>query len=320
KSISLLSEKNNLILGLGCNHGWVDSWYEINSGVIDIINTKDGKLIKNLTKSAQPVSVAISLNEKNFAYCAYTSRFDIRYNVGSGTRYNFYIDSNNNSHQFLDENGNPYDSFIDSMQFSKDGKYILGYSEGIYYIWNTSKMALSSSFTSDYDSLCENNINYVTFTQDSKYLLLAINIIDYYNGTDFTVIQLRDLNGKIVKDSIFVIDKNEYFIIRTIDNSTKFLIGGTDGILRLFDLTDFPVGIAETKQNQDNKIIYPIPAKDYIEIPNELIESREIIIYSIVGLKVLQMTTMGNRIDISSLIPGVYFVKVEQRVFKFVKL
>jgi hypothetical protein len=206
------------------------------------------------------------------------------------------------------------------MQFSKDGKYILGYSEGIYYIWNTSNMALSSSFTSDYDSLCENNINYVTFTQDSKYLLLAINIIDYYNGTDFTVIQLRDLNGKIVKDSIFVIDKNEYFIIRTIDNSTKFLIGGTDGILRLFDLTDFPVGIAETKQNQDNKIIYPIPAKDYIEIPNELIESREIIIYSIVGLKVLQMTTMGNRIDISSLIPGVYFVKVEQRVFKFVKL
>ena len=76
-----------------------------------------------------------------------------------------------------------------------------------------------------------------------------------------------------------------------------------------------------------NSIIYPNPAKDYIEIkPSEGWQPSEgslIQIFSTFGetlLTVEQTSPSVQKIDISKLFPGIYFIKIGNRLEKFVKI
>ncbi|MGE5480922.1 MAG: T9SS type A sorting domain-containing protein [Chloroflexota bacterium] len=67
-----------------------------------------------------------------------------------------------------------------------------------------------------------------------------------------------------------------------------------------------------------NMEISPNPVKDFISIPS--LPSDRIEIYSQLGVKVLEATTDEERIDISRLPAGVYFIRGGGRVGKFVKI
>lgn len=74
--------------------------------------------------------------------------------------------------------------------------------------------------------------------------------------------------------------------------------------------------------------IFPNPATDYIEINSPSINRRvdgngDIRIYNVLGEIVMSEVVQNFeplRIDVSSLPPGLYFVRVVDKVFKFVKL
>jgi len=72
-------------------------------------------------------------------------------------------------------------------------------------------------------------------------------------------------------------------------------------------------------------IIEPIPATDFIYLNkglHALAQGEEIVIYNSMGMDVLRIrgTNRQMKIDVSSLPPGVYFVKIGNKVCKFVKI
>jgi murein DD-endopeptidase MepM/ murein hydrolase activator NlpD len=79
------------------------------------------------------------------------------------------------------------------------------------------------------------------------------------------------------------------------------------------------VGITELTK-EDVLLIIPNPADDFIELPDALLyNNSQVLIYSSIGVIVYQGKT-EKRIDISFLSSGIYFLKVKDKVYKFVKL
>jgi hypothetical protein len=86
-----------------------------------------------------------------------------------------------------------------------------------------------------------------------------------------------------------------------------------------------PVGIDEVSEKQTAVSLFPNPAANELRIKNAEIRIESVEIYNVLGEKVFSQTTNAReeKINVSSLPPGIYFVKVksekEERVAKFVK-
>ena len=97
-------------------------------------------------------------------------------------------------------------------------------------------------------------------------------------------------------------------------------------------LWEFNVDITSVDDiaNSDNSLIYPNPATDFItvDLGNYILqgmgEGHTISIFDVLGEKVMTIETRSNEslqnFDVSSLPPGVYFVRIGDVVQKFVKL
>ena len=88
--------------------------------------------------------------------------------------------------------------------------------------------------------------------------------------------------------------------------------------------------VREANQYKEKIVIYPNPSGDYIDISsiNPTLkrgddECSDIQIFDILGeivLSVEQTSPSVQRIDISNLTPGIYFIKIGNRLEKFVKM
>jgi hypothetical protein len=94
-----------------------------------------------------------------------------------------------------------------------------------------------------------------------------------------------------------------------------------DGISILNGTGEPPSSVNESDIEHNFISISPNPAKDYIEIKSS--EGSEIQIFDILGINVSPAgggIKGGGRIDISNLAPGIYFIKIGNRVEKFVNM
>lgn len=66
--------------------------------------------------------------------------------------------------------------------------------------------------------------------------------------------------------------------------------------------------------------VYPNPATNYILLKDIPGDAKEIMVYSISGVKVMSLSGQISKIDISSLKPGIYIVRVQNQMFKFSKI
>ncbi len=109
------------------------------------------------------------------------------------------------------------------------------------------------------------------------------------------------------------------------------LIGTWDaGIFRYEgDFFNFPDDTSAVRDETEAKelAIYPNPASDYIEIRNLAPDSSpqaergvRIAIYDVFGRKVKTSAKFAERIDVSDLPPGMYFVRAGAEILKFVKM
>ncbi|MFA6570565.1 MAG: PKD domain-containing protein [Bacteroidota bacterium] len=81
---------------------------------------------------------------------------------------------------------------------------------------------------------------------------------------------------------------------------------------------DEPTGVSDlTADNMYS--VNPNPAYDYIELPLNLPENTDVIIFSALGTQMYTGKAKG-RIDVSGFSPGVYFIKIQTKVCKFVKI
>ena len=70
--------------------------------------------------------------------------------------------------------------------------------------------------------------------------------------------------------------------------------------------------------NKERIFIFPNPARNLLEINTED-ENKNIIIYNSVGEVLIHKVTAENQIDVSALDSGLYFLKINDMVFKFIK-
>jgi hypothetical protein len=70
----------------------------------------------------------------------------------------------------------------------------------------------------------------------------------------------------------------------------------------------------------NKQIIYPNPGSDFINIQG--ISKGNIEIFSVEGVIIMELATeskLNLQIDISDLVPGFYFVKIDNQYYKFIK-
>lgn len=77
-------------------------------------------------------------------------------------------------------------------------------------------------------------------------------------------------------------------------------------------------GIPNNISKKDIKL-FPNPASDYITIQFQQSDGYNVQIFSAIGMKVLE-TEWEEKIDVSGLVPGVYLVRVGDKVSKFIKI
>jgi len=124
-------------------------------------------------------------------------------------------------------------------------------------------------------------------------------------------------------------------------DSNSFAFGSYNGMIRLvktdwFTKVDSPESNVRCEFANQTFSISPNPATDFLEISyshsinhwvNPMVDYQDVVIYNVFGVKIPPRLTSsatpqeGNlRLDVSSLSPGVYFVKVGEKVGKFIKI
>ncbi|MBI5324292.1 MAG: T9SS type A sorting domain-containing protein [Ignavibacteriae bacterium] len=99
-----------------------------------------------------------------------------------------------------------------------------------------------------------------------------------------------------------------------IDDDNKLWVGtNVEGVL-LFN--QYPTSVVENESNV-TQLVFQNPVKNYLTLDSYQ-EIGDIEIFSALGIKVIE-TDYKDRIDVSGLSAGVYFVKVGDKIYKFVK-
>jgi hypothetical protein len=175
--------------------------------------------------------------------------------------------------------------------------------KGFIYHYNDSTWSFMDSCQFDFSPL---NLIY---SQNDKYLIIS---------NPNKKISIYDLNNKIIIKEYSLIDSINTYALINLDNK-GFLACNNKGKVKLFSKDSILSHIEEYNSNAPFTIS-PNPASDYLLLPEEFVSNTEISIYSVLGLQVLQIIPEGNRIDVSGLSPGVYFVRYKDKVQKFIKI
>jgi len=234
--------------------------------------------------------------------------------------------------------------------------YMFGYqvltSSGTYrrtektYYWCDSVIELTLTvnpvrFTQINDTICEGDI----YDFHGKSLSLAdiyydtlqtIHNCDSVIELILTVVRQRftQINDTICEGDIYDFH-GKSLSLADIYYDTLQTINGCDSIIELTLTVTTDVGVKQLRITNYELRVYPNPAKNQLQITNyELRENTYIQIYSVVGQLVYQISNLPNQqqiskstnkqinnitIDISHLEKGMYFLKVGNRVARFVK-
>ncbi len=285
-----VDKENNLWIGFqvsNINSGII-RYDGINSQIFDVNNS--GLLSNSVTSMAQ----------------------DIDGTYWFGTEEGIVSFDGSNWKTFFREYRKPYDSIAWSMCIDSVGtKYFATWSciivlkdNKISYIDTTTTKFYFGAFRSIVIDK-KNNIWVGTYTSLAK-----------YDGKDFKAVYGPAEN--VVVDS----HNNKWFVTRddylVCDNLVVYNEDGLQGIN----------GIEENFISKDEtQMIYPNPASDFIEISVgaqlAVSDQSEIRIFNIYGQTVLFVGAIHElplQIDVSGLAPGMYFVRIGDKVQKFIKL
>ncbi|HGY56579.1 MAG TPA: T9SS type A sorting domain-containing protein [Caldithrix abyssi] len=154
----------------------------------------------------------------------------------------------------------------------------------------------------DVSGTADNRLDYHYFPET---LVIPANSLN----TTYTITAVKDeLTEPVESIDLTIIPDTHYSIS---DGSTQLFIGYTI------------LGINENKTKNISFNIYPNPSKNFITIGSEFYELKSVKIYNILGQLIKTFYPQNNRIDISFLNSGVYFLLLnstsEKVVYKFVK-
>ena len=209
-------------------------------------------------------------------------------------------------------------------QISPNGRYgisAISNSVRIYNIENRSFLNLLK-----FDSI--NNIKNALISPDSRF----ISVTGYYEKGSyrrwdkFGIAEIANLSNQTLQDSIIC--------ELSFDSSSDslFILCLDESMIRIYSAPWSPKNtkVDDKNEEKDFLIISPNPAEEYIEISvgsRHALTNTDIRIYNVFGEMVSTSVCSadtsasgGQRIDVSGLPSGVYFVRVGDKVGKFVKI
>ena len=261
--------------------------------------------IMRFTADTVPVCIASDNSMNVWILTTYSL---IKLNYGQGT----YIETPKISYPNMYTHNIAYDSEANELLFGaiyddyeNNGKMFY-----IYKIdsnqWDSIKIA-DAGFTGNYIVIKKLLDNRIWASDDRGYLY------KYSGNGKFSVYNLNANGKRNIGSAIndFAIDANNYLQL-----GTDFGLLTNKSILT--DVVEKPVQNSEIN-------IQPNPAEDYIEIKllddSQASETMNIEIYDVIGELVLTHPMNGShRISIETLSPGLYFVKYNNKTYKFVKI
>ena len=219
---------------------------------------------------------------------------------------------------YATDTGFPMDALTNILVDSKNRIWCICYGQGLL-MYDNNKWHF---YNKDRSSLPENVFESMALDKyDNLWLVGAYGLVkfDGINSTSFNLPSKMGFN-----QSFIVIDKNGNKFVRCLQDILDYTIQymgvfNENGIVGVTDVGE-PV-------SQINFQISPNPASNFINLnlPPEY-QTQPIKIYSVEGILVyqtsddLKSSDVSAKIDISGFAPGVYYVKVGDKVLRFVKI
>lgn len=188
-----------------------------------------------------------------------------------------------------------------SVQFSKDGKYILSTSaDKTIKLWDIATGLIVRTFSGH-----TNEVMQAVISNDGKKIISGskdstIKVWDAMSGT--TTMSFSKKNSGWVNSVSFS------------TNGKHILAGTARGDVQMWDIT-LPTAINETSKN-NNCIIYPNPAKDIITVSCSTVQIASVSVTNVTGIvqQIPNLYSTNNiLIDVSSLSKGQYFVHINTK-------
>ena len=162
------------------------------------------------------------------------------------------------------------------------------------------------------------NANKGYYVFDEQLKLISNNRFNYdnYEITDFYLNSSKELKFLVVEKM------NPDNNIKIFESAKKW----TAAIVSTLPKNIITTTISETNHKSDNNSmeIFPNPADDFITINLKPWEDWVVEIYDMLGVKLISEPihpmTSSHRMNIEYLAQGVYFIKIGERVDKFVKM
>jgi WD40 repeat protein len=207
--------------------------------------------------------------------------------------------------------------WISDLDFSKDGNLLaVACADGYTRVFETTNWTVVKELNSKtiYNGYVyiPNMVIQSKFSPDSKRIIGGFRssffkVWDYETGNDFKVYDdLRFIDNYIHIRNL-ALSHDGSFIVSVDENGNVVKWVG-------WDVTD-----VKEPQNITNESIYPNPVSDYLFIKNQDIFNSNIQIYNFLGIIVIE-TNYQNKIDVRDLSPGLYFLRMDERMYMFVKM
>ena len=158
-----------------------------------------------------------------------------------------------------------------------------------------------------------------------KIKFLLIIVILFVLGICFTQIYSQNLSLIIKKtdgtDKSIQLNQMKKITFSSTDMLINYQTGTNENIALSFiqKLSFTPYTALNSIFDNTGIIAYPIPSHNILMFKNIPFGINEVSIYSISGVKLLNLSVVNNAINISSLTKGIYLAKMNNQVIKFTK-
>jgi hypothetical protein len=265
--------------------------------VINHLITSDNKLI-------------ILTEDSDGMYYSGNTTYNVNYILSIGDS-NFKNTKTLETGSCNEKNHDKYDPIKAMNYLEKSNILIVLHRMNKFNLWNLNTSSIIGTC-----QLPQKAADYV-FSKNNKYI-----IVGYSDG--IYTLSFPEMN---ILDIIpFKYESGYNWKIAVSPDSSSYAFGSYDGIIRLVKskiISDVNENNNPISHNSEiNKmIIYPNPGTDFINIKGISIGIIEI--FSVEGVKVKELTTESKsnlQIDISDLTSGFYYIKIDNKYYKFIKL
>lgn len=285
-------------------------WVAVNGDVLNQFLCSDGRLID---------SIKVERVYKRYIKDIAPNPDGRRLALGTDYRDGLEVDGYHNCYDFLD---------LQTKKMSFERIEIM-YGIGRAYYLNPNDLLVIVEHNESVGQALVWDMNTLYYSNQFRILNNANYHFLYNNaviGKNIPVVVLFFTNGlvgfylKNKPDAFYSFDTHMPLVCLSVDEDRSEIYAMcSNGTVKCFDINEIlaTADVGNTNINDDKQLFYPNPAYNYININSDDYNAK-IEIFNLYGKSILE-TSNNNRIFIGNLASGLYFIKYNDKFYKFIK-